>query len=723
MNDLLRVPVTCNRDCGGGCPLIAEVKDGRLIQIRDNPLKPPAMRGCTRGYQATRMVYHPKRLQTPLIRSGPRGSGQYRAVGWDEAVALVSERLQHIRSEWGPESLIRLGGSGACRGALHNTGSLTRRFLSLFGGFTDLTGSYSSGAELFVNPYLFGPAHARGAGIDAATLRHSRLILLWGANPVDNRFGSEMCTRIREQRNRGIPVITIDPRCSRTAEQLSDQWIPVRPGTDTALMASILYVLLDENFADREFIRRYSAGFEILERYIRGTDDRIPKTPAWAEEICGTPRSTILQLARLYGNSKPTALIPGLSIQRTIGGEEAIRMSVALQTAMGNVGTPGGTSGSCAWGRLPDPRCGRIDAPSGPPFPGVPEYRWPDAILEGRNGNYPTDIKAIYNVGGNYLVMGSDIHKNIRAFESVEFSVCHDCFLTPTARYSDVVLPATTYLEREDIIFPETNHLLYSHKAIEPVGQAKDDYDIFCLLADSLGFGEQFSQGRSAGEWIELFLKESEVSDLDEFRRTGIYTGPDQERCGLSDFVADPAACSLDTPSGKIEIASSQYTQLGFPAVPTWRGFEPGSGHPLHLVTPHARYRINSQYANDGWFVEKEKQQLWMNPRDAEVRGILQHSEVLVFSPQGKLRVPVRVTENIMAGVVCLLAGMWPQLDRNGVDTAGSPNILTSTVPTEPSQSSRTHSVAVEVRPAQAENKEDRNAFQRSNAEKNLLGS
>jgi len=698
VKDALHLPVSCNKDCGGGCPLIAEIADGKLLRIRDNPLRPAHMRGCVRGYQMPRTVYHPQRLRSPLVRSGPRGTGQFREVGWDEALRIVSERLRQIRETWGAQSILRLGDSGSCRGALHNTELVTRRFLSLFGGYTDTTGSYSSGAEVFVAPYLFGPGHVFRSGIDAATLRHSRLILLWGANVADTRFGCELGSRIRDQKRRGVPVIAVDPRRSRTVLRFSDLWIPVKPGTDAALMAALLYVLLGENLVDRSFIRRASVGFDVLERYLRGTDDGQPKTPSWAEGICATPRELIVRLARLYGSNKPAALIPGLSIQRTIAGEEAIRMAVALQTATGNIGVPGGSSGSNIWGRLPEPRCGHLPVPPAPQLSETPVYSWPDAILEGRAGGFPAEIRAIYNVGGNYLSSGSDLHKSIRAFEKVEFSVCHDYFLTPTARYCDLVLPATTYLERSDVVFPATNHLLYSHRAIEPVGQARNDYDIFCELAERLGFGREYSQGRRAEQWLDYFLENSEVEDIEEFRRTGIYIGAEQERCGLSEFVTDPESHPLDTPSGKIEIASKSYADLGFPEIPTWRGFQTTAEHPLHLITPHARYRINSQYANDPWFVQREEQALWMHPRDAEARGIEDGCCVEVESLEGRMRIPLRVTEDIMPGVVCLLAGMWPGIGPDGIDTAGAANILTSTVPTEPSRSSRTHSVAVEVR-------------------------
>jgi anaerobic dimethyl sulfoxide reductase subunit A len=660
------------------------------------------MRGCVRGYQMIRAVYHPQRLKSPLLRSGPRGSGRFREAGWDEALRVVSDGLRRVRQTWGAEAVLRLGGSGSCRGAVHNTALVTRRFLSRFGGYTDTTGSYSSGAESFVAPYLFGSDHARASGIDPATLHHSRLILLWGANVADTRFGCELGSRIREQNRRGVPVIAVDPRRSRTVQRLADHWIPVRPGTDTALMAAVLFVLLREDLIDRAFIDNNSVGFDVLERYVLGEDDGQAKTPEWAEGVCGTPVKAIVELARRYGAAKPTALIPGLSIQRTVGGEEAIRMAVALQTATGNVGIHGGTSGSNIWGRLPGPRCADLPVPPVPKPSEIPVYTWPDAVLNGGAGGAAAPIKAIYNVGGNYLTTGSDLHKSIRAFESVELSVCHEYFLTPTARYCDVVLPVTTFLERDDIVFPDSNHLLYSHKVIEPVEQARNDYDIFCELADRLGFGRRYSEGRSAGQWIEYFLESSEIADAEEFRRTGIYKGAEQERSGLSRFLSDPNAHPLATPSGKIEIASKTYARLGYSEIPTWRGFRPTGNHPLLLVSPHARYRINSQYANDPWFLQREKQELWMNPEDAAERGIANGRLVEVESPEGRIRIAVRVTRDIMPGVVCLLAGMWPEFGPDGADTAGAVNVLTSTVPTQPSRSSRTHSVAVQVRPVDA---------------------
>ena len=565
----------------------------------------------------------------------------------------------------------------------------------MFGGYTQTYANYSSAASDFVTPYVFGTSEV---GIDAATLQRSKLIILWGANIVDTRFGCEYPTRLREAGKNGVPIIVIDPRRSNTANLPNAQWLQIRPGTDTAMMASVLYELLKNNQVDYPYLDKYCDGFHRVEEYILGTHDNQPKTPQWAEQICGTPAGSIQKLADLYGRTRPAALIPGLSIQRNLGGEEAIRMAMVLQAATGNIGIMGGASGGCIWDGLPAPECGGMGTADRPQNPFIPEYCWPDAILSGKNGGYPVDIKAIYNVGGNYLSQGSDIKKNMRAFDQVEFCVCHEHFMTPTAEYCDVVLPATTFLEREDILSTGMNYLFYSAKAMDPPGNVKDDYEIFCELSDRLGFWDIYSEGKTAAQWIEQFAAESVITDYEDFKQTGIYGGQDQMRIGLSDFIADPAKNPLATPSGKIELASENYSKTGFEATPIYRGMDAEEQYPLRLVTPHSLYRINSSYSNVQWFRDREPHALWMNPADAKKRGIRQTDKVLVKSRRGKMKIPVLVTDDIMPGVVCLLQGIWPSLDENGLDHAGATNILTSTVPTKPSMGSRTHSVLVEVK-------------------------
>lgn len=689
------IPVACNLDCGGGCPLLVTVENGKITKISNNPVGGKYLTGCIKGLQMHRVQYAPDRLKKPMIRTGKRGAGEFKEVTWSEALDLIVKKMKQIKEKYGNSAFIRLGGSGACNGALHNTSSLTKRFLSLFGGYTETDSNYSSAAGLFTSPFILG---TNEIGIDPFTLDNSNLIILWGANIVDNRLGVPFEAKLHEAKSRGIKIIVIDPRRTSTVKTLADQWIPIYPGTDAVLMMAVLYTLIKENLVDRKFIEKYSYGFQGLEKYVMGENDNTPKTPSWAEKICGTPPDTIKNFSIIYGETHPTALIPGLSIQRTIGGEEAIRMSIVLQTATSNVGSLGGSTGALTWGTLSSPKIGSIKVPTNPNSVRIPVYRWPDAILGGKKGGYPSDIRAIYNVGGNFIVQGSDIKKNIRAFQKVEFSVCHEHFLTTTAKYCDVILPTTTFLERDDYLIPDGgNYVLLSRKAVNPLPDVKNDYEIFTELSKKLGFEKEFTEDKNEEEWLESLLEDSEIENHEEFLSTGIFWGKNQYRSGLSDFITDPNKNPLRTPSGKIQIISEEYSKTGFSSIPSIRILKPNDIYPLRLITPKSRYRVHSQNYNIPWFRDREKQGLWINPHDAYTRGVANGEKISVNSEQGIVHAEAIVTEDIIQGVVCLLEGVWPEINSDGIDTAGSPNMLTSTIPTLPSQGSRTHSTLVQV--------------------------
>ena len=688
------VPVSCDRDCGAGCPLHAHVSGGRVVRITDNPLAPELMRGCVKGYRMADTVYAADRLRSPLMRTGERGEGRFREVGWPEALDYIAARLDEIRARHGCLSFLPFHGSGSCRAAVHNTSLVGRRFFALLGGFVNRTDSYSSAASAFTDMHLFG---TRLTGTDPLTLERSRMILLWGANICETRFSSRIEAVVGRAKRDGIPVVVVDPRRTETVRKLATQWVPILPGTDSAMLAAMLFVIVAEGFLDRQFVDRCTVGFDDLIDYITGRSDGQPKTPAWAAGICGVPEETIIGLARSYARARPAALLPGLSIQRTLGGEETYRFTVALQAATGNIGVEGGSSGGEFWGKLPKIAFPTLPVPDVPGLPTVPVYRWPDAVLEGRSGGYPSDIHAIYSIGANYLNQGSDIKKNIRAFNKVDLVVTHDLFMTPTAQFSDVVLPATTFLEREDVMAPADHYLFYSHQAIEPLPSCRNDYDIFCDLADRLGFGEAYSEGRTAAQWLEYLLADSGIEDIDRFKETGILAGADQRRVGLRRFIEAPSENPLPTPSGKIEIRCAALAGTAASAVPQCRVTTPDPAHPLRMITPHSKFRVNSQNANLPWANTLVDQVLFMNAQDAAARGIRAGDTVRVQSPEGEMAIRVSLTEDIIAGCVSLTQGAWTVRDAQGVETGGAANTLTSTTPTLPSQGSRTHSVFVEV--------------------------
>jgi anaerobic selenocysteine-containing dehydrogenase len=271
--------------------------------------------------------------------------------------------------------------------------------------------------------------------------------------------------------------------------------------------------------------------------------------------------------------------------------------------------------------------------------------------------------------------------------------------MTPTARWSDVILPAATALEKEDIGTPWLgNYLLYKPRVLPPRGLARDDYEILCDLAGRIGFGAEFSEGRSAAEWVRHFIDTSEIDDPEGFTREGIYRGKATDRAGLSDFAADPERFPLKTPSGKVEISSEAFARdSGYSAIPIWRAAPEDPAYPLLLVTPKSPHRTHSQWSNIARVREKAAHALEMHRKDAQSRGIADGDEAFLLNGRGRSRVKVRLVVDMAPGVVCLHEGVWHEADGDGVDLAGSANMFTSSEGTDASRACVMHAIGVEV--------------------------
>jgi anaerobic dimethyl sulfoxide reductase subunit A len=749
--ELIRVGCPAH-NCGGRCLLVAHVSDGVITRLdaddRPDELASPQLRACARGRAYLRRQYHPDRLLHPLRRVGARGEGRFEQISWDEALDLVASEIERVRDTYGSGALFVPYGTGSYNQL--NGSHLARRLLNLSGGCLGYYNDYSMAAIKAATPTVYG---TNVTGNERQDWLNSRYILMWGWNPAEMRDETNSDYFVRLARDRGARVVCIDPRMSLSAS-LADEWVPIRPGTDAAMMSAMAYVMIDEGLYDADFVRSHCIGFdshqmppgfegeESYSDYILGRRDGVAKTPDWAEAITGVPASTIARIGREYATTKPGILYQGYGMQRRAYGEQVVRAGCVLASITGNIGIPGGWASGTA---KPAPRGGSKGTyfPRGenPIRATIPTYLWTEAILRGTKmgpddgvrgaERLPSDIKLLYSVASN--VMGGQ-HGNLnrtaeilRDGSLVEFIAVQDNFLTPTARFADVVLPACTQFETwgfedgwkfmEDVILQP--------KLVEPAGESRSDYAICAGIAERLGIGDAYTEGRDEREWTEwLFdlVRETRFPDLPTFdemleRNTGVWGRPIHDPAiAFTDFRADPEAYPLETPSGKIEIFSGGLHELGqpteVPPIPKYiQEWESPLGpeaerFPLAVIGHHTLHRVHSTHDNNDWLEEAFPQRVFVNRVDAAARDIADGDLVRIWNDRGETTLPCRLTDRLMPGVIDVPQGAWWSPDREGVDRRGNVNVLTSERPTPLAFGNAQHTIMAQLTradgPAQA---------------------
>jgi biotin/methionine sulfoxide reductase len=699
-------------------------------------------------------IHHRTRIQRPSFRRGwlkggpdhtrdKRGLDDYVELPWDEALDITAAELDRVRREYGNGAIFGGSYGWASAGRFHHALGQIHRFLNTIGGYVPSIASYSTAAAQAIIPHVFGMPFLKllyGNQNSWPTIaEHTQtLVMFGGINPKNSQVNMGGVTRhetnrwIRDFRSSGMRLINVSPQRSDAPE--GAEWLAITPGADTAMMLALAYVIETEGLAEHTFLDRCAVGYERFLPYLLGIEDGIPKTPEWAAEISGIDADVIRDLARTMARSR-TLITVSWSLQRAENGEQPYWMAAVLAAMLGQIGLPGGGVGY-GYGAIggvgvPVKRLTGLALPQGenPVSDSIPVARIADMLLNpggayqfnGQDRTYP-DIRLVYWAGGNPFHHHQDLNRLTKAWQLPETIIVHEPWWTATAQRADIVFPATTSFEREDIgRAPSDPFLFFMPKLVKPVGEARNDYDIFSGLAERLGAGGRFSEGRDAEGWIrhlyECFKQSSasdgvEVPDLDDLRARNWVElpiqGPEHSNIPFAAFRANPSAAPLGTPSGKIEIFSEVIASFGYdenPGHPVWRapseflGAEIARDFPLHLVSPQPGDKLHSQL--ESALAETpgaRPMPIVINFNDAEIRGLADGDRVRVFNTRGACRAKACLSRDIRSGVVALSTGAWHDPGEDGLDAQGNPNVLTRDIGTSRiGQGSSAHTTLVQV--------------------------
>lgn len=750
----------CSVNCGSRCALRLHVRDDEVYWVEtDNTGEDiygnHQVRACLRGRSIRRRINHPDRLNYPMKRVGKRGEGKFERISWDEALNTLTASLKDVVDKYGNEAVYINYSSGIVGGNITRSSpyaSLVARLMNCYGGFLSHYGTYSTAQIACAMPYTYGS----NDGNSTSDIENTRLVVMFGNNPAETRMSGGGITYYLEQaRERSnARMIVIDPRYTDTAAGREDEWIPIRPGTDAALVAGIAWVLIDENLVDQPFLDKYCVGYDEktlpagapanghYKAYILGQgDDHTAKTPEWASRITGIPADRIVKLAREIGSAKPAYICQGWGPQRQANGELTSRAIAMLPILTGNVGINGGNSG--ARESTYTITIERMPLPDNPVKTQISCFSWTDAIARGpemtalRDGVRGKDkldvpIKFIWNYAGNTIInQHSDINKThdiLQDESKCEMIVVIDNFMTSSAKYADIVLPDLMTVEQEDIIPNDyagnMGYLIFLQPVTAPKFERKPIYWIMSEVAKRLGpdIHQKFTEGRTQEQWLQflyakMLAKDPQLPSYDELKTMGIYKrkDPNGHFVAYKKFRENPEANPLKTPSGKIEIYSSKLAEIAatwelekdetISPLPVYASTFDGwdaperAQFPLQLFGFHFKARTHSSYGNVDVLKAACRQEVWLNPVDAEKRGIKNGDTVRVFNSRGEVRIEAKVTPRIMPGVSAMGQGAWHDANMSGdrIDHGSCINTLTTHRPSPLAKGNPQHTNLVQI--------------------------
>lgn len=691
-------------------------------------------------------VHSKTRVRYPMVRKGflaspdspqgTRGQDEFVRVSWDEALTLIDRQHRRIRETYGPASIFAGSYGWRSNGVLHKAATLLQRYMSLAGGYTGHLGDYSTGAAQAIMPHVVGGNEVYQQQTSwPMVLEHTDVVVLWSANPLNtlkiawNASDEQGLPYFEQLRQSGKRLICIDPMRSETVDFFGEsmEWIAPHMGTDVALMLGIAHTLLINNWHDSDFLTRYTAGFPVFAQYLLGEGDGEAKTAEWAAAICGVHADKIRELAEIF-HKNTTMLMSGWGMQRQQYGEQKHWMLVTLAAMLGQIGTPGGGFGLSyhfANGGNPTRRAAVLASMQGT-VPGgvdavdkIPVARIVEALENpgapyqhnGMDRHFP-DIRFVWWAGGANFTHHQDTNRLIRAWQKPELVVISECNWTAAARHADIVLPATTSFERNDLTMTgdySNQHLVPMKQVVPPRDEARDDFTVFADLSElwEPGGRARFTEGKSELEWLETFYRiaaqrgASQLVTLPPFERfwqdNALIEMPESEQ--NADFVrfaafrADPLANPLKTPSGKIEIYSERIASFQYadcPPHPMWLAPDEwhGNAQPgqLQLLSAHPAHRLHSQLNHTSLrdrYAVAGREPITLHPQDAKMRQIADGDLVRVWNHRGQVLAGAVVSDGIKPGVMCLHEGAWPDFapEQGGICKNGAVNVLTKDIP------------------------------------------
>lgn len=827
----------CNVNCGSNCPLKLYVKDGVVVRVATDSDSEDEygaygtnyqMRACVRGRSVRQRIYNADRLKYPMKRVAgtSRGSGQYERISWDQAISEIADKMKSVKNLYGPSAFYIQYATGTIDASIARSWPPAKtpmaRLHNLWGGWLNHYSDYSTSQITSALCLLEGSSWSNNTITDAA---NSNLVVLWGNNPANTRMGSARHFTYHLQKakeaNPDLKFISVDPFYTDTAIALEADWISLRPGTDSALVAGMAHYLLSEGLMDEAWLDNHCVGWSeaslagavevnagaeayyepaydkswgdtdttepvvpagsSYRSYIMGLGaDAVEKTPAWASDITGVPESVIKSFAKELVNESPAMVIQGWGPQRhSLGGNNS--RAIGLITILTkNIGITGGGSAAREAASSVGISMPFWDStfPANPVSHTISNFTWPQAIKDNTvmTGNtwgvrgladadtpLPAPIKFVWNYAGNCMLnQHADINSTMQMYKDdslLDCVVTIDNYFTPSAMVSDYILPDCTNFEQNDMSSNSggnTADIKFQNKAIEPMFECKTIYEMMSLIAAKLGIEDAYTEGRTQEEWLEYLFNKGLSDNGDQ----GVFTAANGQdtyaKCqakGLikkydasarpsvayKDFVADPVANRVSTPSGKFEIFSKRLYNLShqwsFPAeyndgkdkitalpeyYEAWSGYQDANinNYPFQVVGFHYKQRTHSTYYNCDWNREASKQAAWINAQDASRLGIAHGDTIDIYNDRGRVRITAKVTTRVMPGVIGLPQGSWynpggkwynSDIEHVGtltdaqignasvIDHGGCMNVLTSLRPGPVSKGNCQHSVLANI--------------------------